>query len=290
MQILLNGLIVGSAYAILGIGFSLLYSTTRYFNLAFGIVAVIGAYVTWTLIAAFSVNFGIALFGGAIAGGIVAFLTYHFLFRIMVLRKCSSLVICVASFGLLTVLQNLVAIFWGNATRVITLTERILPGYEFFGLIITPNQIAIGAISVLMMLVLEFFLEKTKLGMGVRAIGDNPELTDVLGLPTGRIILMVVLVSAVLSSLGTSVLALEIGIHPRYGTSYLIKALIAAIVGGMGSIRGALFGGLLLGVAENLGTYFISGEWRNTVAFVLLGLVLLIRPEGLFSKRKLLTV
>lgn len=290
MQILLNGLIVGSAYAILGIGFSLLYATSRYFNLAYGIVAVIGAYMTWTLMNVLGFPFWIAIIGGAISGGMLSLFCYWFLFRIMVQRHCSPLVICLASFGLLTVFENLTAIIWGNATRVITLSEHIIPGYEFFGLVITPNQIAIGALSLLMMIFLEFFLEKTKTGMAVRAVGDNQELFTVLGLQTERIVLTVFLLSAVLSSLGTSILALEIGIHPRYGTTFIIKALIATIVGGVGSIRGALLGGLLLGLAENLGTYLISGEWRNTVAFGLLGLVLLIRPEGLFSKRKLLTV
>ncbi|MDP3975943.1 MAG: branched-chain amino acid ABC transporter permease [bacterium] len=290
MQIILNGLIVGSAYALMGIGFSLIYSTVRYFNLAYGMVAVIGAYVAYTLMNSWSLNYVIAMLAGALVAVLIGMLSSSILFKPMVRRGGSSLVILVASFGLLIILQNISALIWQNTTRALSISDRILPGYNLFGLIITPNQLMIGAVALLMMLILELFLKKTRYGMAIRAIGDNQELTKVLGLKTEQIILAVYVIGTFISAISATLIALEIGIRPTHGVTLVIKAIIAAIIGGLGSIRGALLGGLLLGVAENLGIYFLGGQWQDTVAFTLLAVFLLVRPEGLFAKKRLVSV
>lgn len=290
MQILLNGLIVGSAYALIGIGFSLIYSTVRYFDLSYGMVAVIGAFVTYNLIDSFSVNFALAMLGGAALATLLGVLSYLFLFRSMVRRKSSSLVIMVASFGWLIILQNVANIIWGNTTKALALSDKILRGYDVFGLFITPNQLIIGLTAVVLMILLELFLRKTRFGMAIRAIGDNQDLTKVLGLKTEQIIFVVYLIGTFLSAISATLVALEIGIRPSHGVYLVIKAIIAAIIGGLGSIRGALLGGLILGVAENFGIFYFGGQWQDTVAFVLLAVFLLIRPEGLFAKRKLVSI
>lgn len=290
MQILLNGLIVGSAYALMGIGFSLIYSTVRYFDLAYGMTAVMGAYVAYSAIEYWGIHFGLGMGVGAMAATLLGVLWYLLLYRPMVRRKSSGLVILVASFGLLIILQNVSALIWGNATKALALSDRILPGYEFFNLVITPNQIMIGISAVVIMILLELFLQRTKYGMAIRAIGDNLELTKVLGLKTEQIIVCVYVIGTFLSAVSATLIGLEIGIRPTYGVLLVIKAIIAAIIGGLGSIRGALLGGLILGVAENVGIFAFGGQWQDTVAFVLLTVFLLLRPEGLFAKRKLVSI
>lgn len=289
MQILLNGLIVGSAYALMGIGFSLLFSTVRYFNLAYGMVSVIGVYVVYSLMY-WGVNFPIATLLGGLFAVAIGVLSYLGLFKIMAKRKCSSLVILVASFGLMITLQNLVALIWGNTTKSISLSDKILKGYDFFGLIITANQLMIAVTAITLMILLELFLKKTKYGMAIRAIGDNQELTKVLGLKTDKIILLVFALTSFIGAVSASLIALEIGLRPTHGVLLVLKAVIAAIIGGLGSVRGALLGGLMLGVAENFGIYFFGGQWQDTVAFALLAIFLLFKPEGLFSKQKLITL
>jgi len=289
MQIFLNGLIVGSAYALMGIGFSLLYSTVRYFNLAYGMLSVIAVYVVYSMMNA-GLNFPIAVLLAGVLAIALGVLSYLGLFRVMTKRNCSNLVILVASFGLLTVLQNLTALIWGNTTKSISLSDKVLKGYEFFGLIITANQLIIAATAVVLMILLELFLQKTKYGMGIRAIGDNQELTKVLGLQTEKIIVMVFVVTSFIGAISASLIALEIGLRPTHGVLLVLKAVIAAIIGGLGSVRGALIGGLMLGVAENFGIYFFGGQWQDTVTFILLAVFLLFRPEGLFSKRRLLSM
>ena len=289
MQILLNGLIVGSAYALMGIGFSLLYSTVRYFNLAYGMLSVIAVYAVYSLMNE-GLNFPVAILLGGMLAIVLGVLSYIGLFRVMEKRKCSNLVILVASFGLLIVLQNLTALLWGNSTKSISLSDTILKGYEFFGLVITANQLMIAATAVVLMIVLELFLQKTKYGMAIRAIGDNQELTKVLGLQTEKVIVMVFVVTSFIGALSASLIALEIGLRPTHGVLLVLKAVIAAIIGGLGSVRGALVGGLMLGVAENFGIYFFGGVWQDTVAFVLLAVFLLFRPEGMFAKQKLVSI
>lgn len=289
MQILLNGLIVGSAYALIGIGFSLLFSTVRYFNLAYGMLSVIAVYVVWSLMK-WGLNFPVATLLGGLFAVVLGVLMYLGLFKVMTKRNCSSLVILVASFGLLTVLQNVTALIWGNTTKSISLSNQILKGYDFFGLIITANQLMIAATVVVLMILLELFLQKTKYGMAIRAIGDNQELTKVLGLKTEQIILLVFAVTSFIGAVSASLIALEIGLRPTHGVLLVLKAVIAAIIGGLGSVRGALLGGLMLGVAENFGIYFFGGQWQDTVAFALLAIFLLFRPEGMFAKQKLISI
>lgn len=290
MQILLNGLIVGSAYALMGVGFSLIYSTVRYFNLAYGVIAVWGVYVLLFLMERFAVPFPIAVFLGALVSIVFGLGSYVLLFRPMYRRKSSPLVIMVASFGLLIILQNFASLVWGDTTKSVSLSDQILKGYEFFGMFITANQLAIAVTAVLMVVLLELFLQKTKIGMAIRAIGDNQELTKVLGIKTETIILWVYVLGSFLSAVSASMYALEIGVKPTYGVFFVIKAFIAAIIGGLGSVRGTLLGGLILGIAENFGVYVFGGQWQDTVAFVLLAVVLLWKPEGVFSKRRLVSI
>lgn len=289
MQILLNGLIVGSAYALMGIGFSLLFSTVRYFNLAYGMMSVMGVYMVWSLMS-YGLSYPLATLFGGLFSMLLGVLSYLGLFKIMMKRQCSSLVILVASFGLFTVLQNLTAIIWGNATKSISLSDQVLKGYEFWGLIITANQLMIAVTAVVLMVLLELFLKKTKYGMAIRAIGDNQELTKVLGLKTEQIIVLVFAVTSFIGAISASLIALEIGLRPTHGILLVLKAVIAAIIGGLGSVRGALLGGLMLGVAENFGIYFFGGQWQDTVAFGLLAVFLLFKPEGMFAKQKLVSI
>lgn len=290
MQIILNGLIVGSAYALVGMGFSLIYSTVRFFDLSYGMVAVISAYVTYSLMNVWGWNYFLAMPIGVLVAIALGVVNYFGLFRYMMRRKSSPLVILVASFGLLIIYQNLAALVWGNATKALSLTDTIRRGYEFFGMIITPTQLTIVGVAIFLTIALELFLKKTKFGMAIRAIGDNQELTKVLGLKTEQIIIVVYVIGTFISSVSATLIALEIGIRPTHGVFLVIKAFIAAIIGGMGSVRGALIGGLFLGVVENIGIYYLGGTWQDTVAFSLLAVFLLIKPEGLFAKKKLVNI
>lgn len=284
MQVIINGIIIGGIYALMAIGFNLIFSSVRFFHLLYGILAVLGIYLTRMFLIIFKLNFFISLILGAVLTGLVSLLFWQFLYQPLVKRKASDLVLMVTSFGALIVVQNIIALIWKNNTYSISITDTIKPGYEFFGLTITFNQLIILFTSLILMITLELFLSRTKYGMAIRAIGDNVDLTNILGIKTNQIILLVFFIGTFMSSVAGTLVALEIGVRPTYGLWLVLKAIIASIIGGIGSMRGALVGGLLLGVVENIGIYFIGANWQEVTAFSLLTAFLLFKPQGLFSK------
>ncbi len=283
MQIIVNGIIIGGIYALVALGFNLIYSSARFYHVFYGILGILGVYFVRMMLL-WHVNFFVATGVAAVFIGFLGMVTWQFLYRPMRNRKASDLVMLVTSFGALIVLQNLIAAIWKNNTYSISVADTIKPGYQFWGLTITFNQLVILATTLVVMVLLELFLGRTKWGMAIRAIGDNPELTTALGLKTNKIILIVFFIGSFMSSLAGTLVALEIGVRPTHGMMLVLKAIIASIIGGIGSMRGAMLGGLLLGITENIGIYYWGAEWQEVTAFMLLTLFLLFWPKGLFQK------
>jgi len=284
MQILVNGIIVGGIYALMAIGFNLIFSSVRFFHLLYGILAVLGIYLTRFFLLTFELNFFVSMLIGAGITGLLGMAFWQWLYKPLADRKASSLVLMVVSFGALIMLQNLIAFIWRSNTRSISISDTIKEGYHFLGITITFNQLVILLTSLILVILLELFLNKTKYGMAIRAIGDNSELTTILGLKTNQIILIVFFIGTFISSIAGTMVALEIGVRPTYGLFLVLKAIIASIIGGIGSMRGAMLGGLLLGVVENIGIYYLGGGWQEVTAFLLLTVFLLFLPQGMFSK------
>ncbi len=284
MQIIVNGIIIGGVYALIALGFNLIYSSARFYHLLYGVLAILGVYFVREMGLLWNVNFFVATFIAAVLVGFLGMMAWQFLYRPMRNRKASDLVMLVTSFGAVIVLQNLIAAIWDNNTYAISITDTIKPGYQWLGLTITFNQLVILGASLVIMILLELFLGKTKWGMAIRAIGDNPELTTALGLHTNRIILIVFFIGSFMGSLAATLVALEIGVRPTYGITLVLEAIIASIIGGIGSMRGAMLGGLILGIVENIGIYYWGAEWKEVTAYLLLTLFLLFRPKGLFQK------
>lgn len=288
MQILLNGIIIGGIYALIAIGFNLIFASVRFYHLLYGALAILGVYFTLALQGS-SLHTGFllsALISALLMGGL-GMASWQVIYRPLLKKKSSPLVLLILSFGSLIVVQNLIALIWKNNTHSVSISDTIQEGYQFFGLSITFNQLVILIIAFGLVILLELFLQKTKYGLAIRAIGDNPELTTVLGLKTNRIILLIFFIGSAMSSLGATLIGLEIGVRPTYGLMLVLKAVIASIIGGIGSMRGAFLGGLILGIAENIGIYVLGGNWEQVTAFTLLTLFLLFRPQGLFVKQQI---
>lgn len=286
MQIILNGIIIGGVYALIALGFNLIYASARFYHLLYGTLSVLGVYFVIEL-----QRFGFAFTPSALLASLavaaLGMASWQWLYRPMRRKGASDLVMLVSSFGALIVLQNLIAVLWQNNTYSLSITDFIKPGYRFFGLTITFNQLVILGVTLAVVILLELFLGRTKWGMAIRSIGDNAELTTVLGLKTNRIILLVFAIGTFMGSLAAILVSLEIGARPTHGLMLVLKAIIASIIGGIGSMRGAMFGGLLLGIVENIGIYYWGAEWQEVTAFALLTLFILFRPQGLFHKMQI---
>lgn len=292
LQILLNGIIVGSIYAIITIGFNLIYSAVRFYHLAFGAVGIFGAYITFyiqkatlkTFSGSYLFSFIFATICATIIGGLIGVLVWKLLYKPLRDRGASDVSMIVASFGLLIVFQNLAALLFNNRAATINITQKVSRGYQFLGLSITPNQLAIITITLLSIIGFELLLQKTKIGSAIRAVGQNKDLSALVGINTERVIMITFFIATALSVLAISAIAVETSLKPQLGLVLILKAIVASVIGGIGTIRGALAGGLILGIAENFGAYFLGGRWQDVVAFSLLIIFILFLPQGLFKQ------
>jgi|SRR6185295_815832 len=286
VQILLNGIIVGGIYGLISVGFALIFSAVRFYHLPYGAVAIFGAYCTWFLQEHTGLNFFASASIVALAMGCFGVLFWEFFYAPLQRKKTSAIGMIVASFGLLIVFQNLTALTFGNTTKTLALTDTIVPGYNFSGLTITYNQLIILSATVIIAVLFELFLQQTKWGSAIRAVGQNHDLAKIIGIPSERVIQATFFLATAISVLGASLIALEIGLRPTHGFALILKIVIASVIGGIGSVRGAFLGGLFLGILENFGIEFFGANWQDTVAFLVLVVFLLFLPQGIFGTRR----
>ncbi|MCX5638850.1 MAG: branched-chain amino acid ABC transporter permease [Planctomycetota bacterium] len=281
-QLLVNGLIAGGIYALVALGFSVIYRTVKFFNFAHGVVYTAGAYVAYTLAIQLGMNFIVAFFLAALSAAVLGVLIDRTVYRPLRRKNASNLILLLASFGVFIFLQNLIQMIYG--AQILSLrTGPVTEGYHIFSAIITPTQITILAASIALMLVLWAFITKTKLGKAMRAVSDDPVAANVVGINPEKTIRLSFAIGSALAGAAGVLIALETNIEPTMGLSAILKGIIASIVGGIGSIPGAMFGGFFLGVAENLGIAWIPSGWKDAIAFAILIVFLLVRPRGFFG-------
>lgn len=284
IQVIVNSIIAGSIYALAGMSFNLIYGVSRTFNLAHGTVGAVAAYTVFFL----SSENGAPIFVSATLAIVAAALTGLFLeflvFRPLRSRKASNLVLMIASLGASVVMEALLAILFTSQFQ--TITHLIPTGtYPVLGGSITGIQVAIVASAVLTLVGLWFLLTRTSFGKAVRAISDDEEVARIVGIDTNRVITLVFILGAALMGLAGILAGFDTGLEPRMGFLLLLGAAIAAIIGGIGNVYGAFFAAFILGFAENFGVWFLTGSWKYAIAFALLTLFLLVRPQGLFGKK-----
>lgn len=208
----------------------------------------------------------------------------RFVYYPLRLHKAPNLVYLIASFGVFIFIQNFIALIYGN--QILTLrTGPIREGYHIFTAVITPIQITILIVSIVLMILLWIFIQRTKIGKAMRAVSDDPMAASIVGINPDRLILFSFLVGSALAGSAGILICLETNIEPTMGFSAILKGIIASIIGGIGNIPGAMFGGFLLGLAENLGIWKIQAGWKDCISFLILILFLLLRPSGIFGVR-----
>jgi branched-chain amino acid transport system permease protein len=199
-------------------------------------------------------------------------------------QDASNLIFLLASFGVFIFLQNLIQLIYG--AQILTIrTGPIKEGHHFLGAVITDIQILILVVSCCLLVVLWLFIQRTKLGKAMRAVSDDPLAANVVGINPERIIRSSFAIGSALAGAAGILISLETNIEPTMGFSALLKGIIASIIGGIGSIPGAVLGGFFLGLAENLGIWKISAGWKDCIAFAILIIFLLMRPSGILGAK-----
>jgi branched-chain amino acid transport system permease protein len=291
-QQLTNGLAVGSIYALIALGYTMVYGVLKLINFAHGDLFTIGAYLGMTLLASFALHETIGPFIGlvvlalmvmglvAILGAIVERTAYR------PLRESPRLSAVVSALGASIFLQNAVMLIYGARFQVYP--EDLIPetSVDLFGLYIPVVRIIVLVVSLALMAALYTFIQKTRIGTAIRAAAIDQDAARLMGIDVNRVILFVFLIGPALGGAAGLMVGLQYGqINFTMGWTYGMKAFTAAILGGIGNIPGAMLGGLLLGVIEALGSAYISIAWKDAIAFFVLILILIVRPTRLLDER-----
>jgi len=291
-QQLTNGLAVGGIYALIALGYTMVYGVLKLINFAHGDLFTIGAYLGLTLLTAFSLTehlgplIGVVVLAGMVMGlvAVVGALLERIAYR--PLRQSHRLSAVVSALGASIFFQNAVMLIYGARFRVYP--HNILPktAVNIFGLDIPLIRIIILFSSVIMMAALYFYIHKTRIGTAIRAAAIDQGAAKLMGINVDFVILIVFLIGPALGGAAGLMVGLYYGqINFTMGWLYGLKAFIAAILGGIGNIPGAMVGGLLLGVIEAMGAAYFSIAWKDAIAFFVLILILIVRPTGLLGER-----
>lgn len=281
-QLIINSLIAGAVYTLITLGFNLIYGATKFFNLAHGVMAAVGGYSFFYI----AKKFGLPIIPSAILSIIMAGLVGYLLDKLVYLplrkRRASNLVLLVASLGAFTAIQAIIAIIFGSQFQSLSFANQKI--FKIAGGMITQTQIVILFFAIFISFALALILKFTLFGKQVKAISDDEEVAKIVGINTNKIIGYVFFIGSAIMGLAGILIGFDIGIEPTMGMSLLLKGVIAAIIGGVGNIYGGILGAFLLGFVENFGIWKISGEWKDAIAFALLILFLLFRPQGIMEK------
>ena len=280
VQLILNGIIAGAIYALVASGFSLIYSVTKFMHFAHGAVLALGAYFMYTFAVASGMHFWLAVlltiaFSG-IAGALLNFGVYLPLRK----RKASAAVLLIASIALMTFLNALVLGIWGADVKTIPTRN---PVFDVLGARVTFIQIIIIAVSAVLLLGLWLLMKKTTLGKAMRAVADNNEVAQTVGINPERIYTYTFIIGSVLAGVAGILIGIEQNLYPQMGVSLIIKGFTGAVIGSLVSVPGSVLGSLILGLAENIGIWWLPSGYKDAIAFVLLFIFLLFKPSGLLG-------
>lgn len=281
-QLLLNGIIAGSIYALIAIGFTVIYRTVKFFHFAHGVVYAAGAYLAYTFFIRLGINPILSFFLSIALAALLGIAIDRIIYYPLRKHNAPNLVYLIASFGVFIFIQNLLQLIFG--AQILTLrTGPVKEGHHVLGAVITDIQILIIVVSFVLFFLSWLFIQKTKLGKAIRAVSDDSVGARVVGINSEKIIFTAFAIGSALAGAAGILISLETNIEPTMGFNAILKGIIASIVGGIGSIPGALFGGLFLGLAENLGIWKIQAGWKDTITFAILIIFLLLRPSGIMG-------
>ncbi|MCB2199036.1 branched-chain amino acid ABC transporter permease [bacterium] len=280
-QLTVNGIIAGCTYALVAMGFTIIYGTVRFFHFAHGAIVAVAAYTAWAFMAYLGMPFAMAAIISVVAAGGLGVLMDRFVYRPLRQRKSPSLILLLASFGMFLVVQNILQFVFGSDIKMLR-GGAASEGHRLFGAVITSTQLWIVASSVILAVAALWFLRKTGFGKSIRAVADDQVAASLVGINSERTVSMAFFLGSALAGVAGILVALESNVYPAMGLNAVIKGIIAALIGGMGSIPGALLGGLLIGFAENVGVWGISSGWKDAISYAVLVAFLLFRPGGIF--------
>lgn len=285
LQILFNGLIAGSIYSLVAAGFSLIYSTCKFIHFAHGGVIVLSAYALYWFFAVLGLNFYLSVVLAVIVSAVLGYLINKFVYRPFRNRKAGGSVLLIVGLALFIFCESLALMLFGADVKVLDFLSRA-KGLDIIGAIATPLQIFIFFVSAILFAFLFLFMKKSKTGKAIRAVADNKDVAEIVGISAEKIYTRSFIIGSAIAGVAATLISLEQNIEPSMGMNLMIKGFTGAVIGGLGSVPGAILGSFLLGLVENFGVWFLSSGYKDAIAFIILFIFLLFRSEGILGKKK----
>jgi branched-chain amino acid transport system permease protein len=283
LQLVINGLQLGAIYALTAVGFSLIFGSTKVFHVAHGAAFTIAAYLFWWTNAALHLAWPLAALVAVVAAVLFGLFMERFVYRPIQRHEGAFFTVFIAAFGVQIIVQNLIGTMFGRS--FVTVTTSLSRSVEVLpGLFVAPVAAVSIVVAVIVFTALTLYLSRTHTGMAMRALSENPDLIRVFGLDPARVAQYAFSIGSAIVVPGAIFTAMTAGLNPAIGAHVMLISLAATIVGGIGSLRGAACGGLLLGLAENLALWRLDPQWSEAVTFVVLFLFIIFRPSGFFGR------
>ena len=278
-QFIINGLITGILYSLLAIGFALVYNTTRIFHIAAAGIYVFAAYMFWFFVAKVGLAIILASFVAIALTMLLSLLSELLVYRPLKNKNASLNIAMIASIGAMTVIINTIAMCFGNETKVVE--NAILHPMTIGDIIITTPQKFQALIGIAILAAFMIILQRTNWGLRLRALSADETLFETLGYDTKVTRIMVFLASGAFIAIASCLTVYDVGLAPNMGMNVLISAVVAMIIGGVGKFSTCILGGLTLGILQSLTVYQFASNWQNAVTFVVLLILLFLRPQGI---------
>ncbi len=279
VQLVAYGIVLGSILSLGAIGLSLLFGILRFAHFAHGDVMTVGAYMALAFVAGLGLPlwaaFGLAIVGGAGLAIVIDQLVYRRL------RRTAPVILLIASVGVALILRSLVQFIWGPDTQVFS-QELEMP-LRIAGIRLKPSQLNIVVGTIVLVVLLHLFLQRTRMGKAMRAMADNPDLARVVGIDTERVVVATWIIGAAFAVSAGIFLGVDTRLQPTMGWHVLLPIFAATILGGIGKPYGAIVGGMVVGIASELSTAAFPSVYKPAVAFALMVAMLIVRPTGLFG-------
>ena len=282
-QLIANGIIAGAIYALVASGFSLVYNVTKMLHFAHGAVVALGAYFVYTLVSAklaFPLAVLLTILMTCVAGEIIN----RFVYRPLRARKATSAVLLIASLAVMIFVNALILAVWGADIKTIALPYKNAV-FDIGGVLITEVQLSIIIVSLVLLLALWLLMTHTRFGKAMRALADNKDVAQTVGINPERMYTLTFIIGSALAAIAGILIGIEQNLQPTMGVSLVIKGFTGAVIGSMLSVPGAVLGSLLLGLVENIGIWWLPSGYKDAIAFALMFAFLLFRPQGILGKK-----
>lgn len=285
MQVVINILSDFVLYIIIAFGFSMCYSILGFFHMAHALSLTYGAYLVFTCSILFTFPLWLSIVLSIAFVIVIMVLVNSGVYQPNVKRGIEGWKLMIVSLGVYVVFQNIVSLIWGDSTLTFR-TWPVMSGHSIMGGVITDVQIITITVSALLLLTVWWLLEKTNIGMSLKATASNAALSSIFGVRREAVATFSIAVGSALMTCAGILIAADIDMTPTMGFDWLMYGVVAMIIGGMGKMRYMIFGAFLLAAAQQLSAYFFDSKWMNATAYIILVIFLYFRPFG-FSGKKL---